>query len=244
MRYTFLTVFALVLIPMSTSAAPVYINGLPMGSLKAVSMQNCTVVIDAAGGVNILAPNFSMPGASQPTPAASPAVQPAAAPVTSPTSATMTTPPVTSSAGATSSEAGLAIITQNALGGKQEPVPPPVTNQAFVIATSGKQAVPLPLEFQFFVNGEKVHQFTARDIDKIYDITAYLKKGPNQCKLTVYRDKAFKHGSSYDPNSTFSIKIQVGNAMGAEFSPVQTLVEIVRSGAQLQETEREFTLTY
>ena len=42
---------------------------------------------------------------------------------------------------------------------------------------------PLPLEFKFFVNGEEVHQFTAQDVDKIYDITTYLKRGPNHCKL-------------------------------------------------------------
>ncbi len=225
---------SLLLIAASSIAAEVYINGQPLGSLKGVTMQNCTVNIDNFGGVNIMAPGFNPAGAS-----GSSVVTPGPAAAPTP-AATSFSPPPTTSGG---NEEGLAIITQHASGAPQN-APAPITQQTFVIATSGLQSSALPLAFKFFANGEEVHNFTSADVNKIYDITPYLNRGPNHCKLMVLRDKSYRAGAKYDPGSEFFVRIQVGNAMQGQFRPSQTLAEIVRNGLQMTEAIQEFTLIY
>ncbi len=201
-------VLVLVVLPANSQAGYVYLNGVPAGGLKNQKFQNCTVVFDAKGNVQITAPGVKIKAVPQPgapaRPPAAPAARPApvAAPATPP-------PPMTTTPSRPPPRPAVAPPKPAA------PAPPPpkrtgpLTQRYFLIAIPTVTGI-AQFDVDVFINKQHVRKVRNRESQVTFELTKYLRWGRNEVQFAATKNMGGKSRKSSSETDLLRLVIGPG----------------------------------
>jgi len=225
---------SLALLPASALAGSVFLNGVPIDSVRDQKFEKVSSVrIDAQGNVHIDAPAYavktvSVPSAPTPAPAPAPAPvapTPAPAPVAAPAPAPAPAPV------ATPAPAAPAVDT----------APARITRRYWLVTEQSARGM-TEYDIDLYVNSKWVRKLRSNEEQVITDITPLLQPGKNAV-LFMARKVAAGSRKSESPQHVFKVIIGEGNEGGGRVMIDNPLLRFQRTAAQSDDVSEELTLT-
>ena len=178
-------------------AGSVSLNGVNIDGVTNQTFENCKVVIDAYGNVNIVAEGYSVGGAVTSAPA--------------------------------SVEAQAANIGQ------------PATRRYWVVTE--KKPGKTQYDVDLFINGKWVRKFLDDERHSVYEVSKFLKIGPNKVVFVAKKNIGAKGRISQAPSDYFRIIIGEGKLGGRNVMITKTLVDYKRTALEMGDKKEERYMT-
>ncbi len=194
------------------SAASVTLNGVNIDGVTNQKFENCTVVIDERGNVNIQAKGYAVKGAAADVPKGD-----------KPTGGSQQT-----------------VAQGPAKPGDVRPGPPGKLTRRYFIATEhGRPGTQYDLAV--FVNAQWIREVKAGEPQVVMEITKYLRPGPNKVTLAATK-RISGDRLSYSADVQLKIVIGEGNVGGDHVMIDVPLVETARTAAEIDDRTEEFVV--
>ncbi len=204
---------ALAAAPEAVAAAPsISLNGINIDGVTNQRFDNCTVVIDAQGNVNIEARGYvaRRTGATEARAPALPAV-----PAESP-------PPAPAPGAAPAAD-------------------PARLTRRYFLATEQTRPDGTQYDVEVFVNAQWIRQLKSNEAQVVLEITKYLRPGANKVVLAARKAIAGPRNST-SRDVTFQVIIGEGNTGGDHVMIDNPLVRMQRTAAETENVTEEYTL--
>lgn len=197
----------------ATAAPTISLNGINIDGVVSQRFENCTVVIDAQGNINIEAKGYAArrAGAADGRAASLPAV-----PLESPPPAPAPAP------GAPAAE-------------------PAKLTRRYFLATEQTRPDGTQYDVEVFVNAQWIRQLKSNEAQVVLEVTKYLRPGGNKVVLAARKVVGAERVST-SPDVTFQVIIGEGNTGGDHVMIDNPLVRMKRTAAETENVTQEFTL--
>jgi hypothetical protein len=216
----------LALFPASALAGSVFLNGVPIDSVRDQKFEKVSSVrIDAQGNVHIDAPAYAVKTVNVPaTPAPAPAPAPApVAQASAPAPAPVATPAPAPAAPAV------------------DTAPARITRRYWLVTEQSATGM-TEYDIDLYVNSKWVRKLRNHEEQVITDITPLLQPGKNAV-LFMARKVAAGSRKSESPQHVFKVIIGEGNEGGGRVMIDNPLLRFQRTAAQSEDVTEELTLT-
>ena len=213
MRALVLALAALATPPAPASGPRLSLNGVAIDGVTNQRFENCTVVIDAQGNVNIEARGYAVRSAGSP-----------------PSQAAPLAPPATAAAAAPAPAAAPAA---------SAPAPDKLTRRYFLVT---EQTRPDGTQFDIavFINAKWIRELKSQEDQVVTEVTRYLRPGPNKVTLAATKRPGDRKGGS--PDVIFRVVIGEGDQGGDHVRIDTPLVDARRTAAESGDVTEEYTL--
>jgi hypothetical protein len=196
------------------AAAPsITLNGVPIDGVTSQRFDNCTVVIDEKGNLDIQAKGYAVKGAEAPrTP-----VQPQAA----------------------GSGDGFSARGPGDFAGASSYAPPRITRRYFLVT---EHTPPGPqFDLAIFINAQWIREVKASEPSLVMEITKYLRPGGN--KLTLAATKRLNgERLAFTRDVALRVVVGEGNVGGDHVMIDLPLVEMARTAVEMDDKTEEFVI--
>ncbi len=193
-------------------AASVTLNGVNIDGVTNQKFENCTVVIDERGNVNIQAKGYAVKGAPD-----APKGEKAPPPGGSQTVAQGPSKPADVRPGA----------------------PGKLTRRYFIATDHARPGTQYDLAI--FINAQWIREVKAAEPQVVMEITKYLRPGPNKVTLAATK-RIGGDRLSYSSDVQLKVVIGEGNVGGDHVMIDQPLVEAARTAAEVDDKTEEFVI--
>lgn len=182
--------------PARVQAGHVFLNGVPVAGLRNQKFENCKVVFDAQGNIQITAPGVKIKAVPQPgnvTPPPPMAPRMAPGPPRAPVAPRPITPPPVTMTTTPAAPPPRQVAPPPAPPKKPDPPPPiktgPLTQRYFLIAIASTKGI-AQYDVDVYINKKHARKVRNREGQVTYEVTNMLRWGRNEIQFAATKNMA------------------------------------------------------